>query len=51
MSLTIFNASSSPLTLKTMLVMALVGMPLVIAYTAWIYHAFRGKVRLEATSY
>ncbi len=50
-SLTIFNASSSPLTLRTMLIMALLGMPLVIAYTAWIYHAFRGKVRLEATSY
>ena len=50
-NLTAFNASSTPLTLKTMLIMALVGMPLVIAYTAWIYHAFRGKVRLEATSY
>ncbi len=50
-SLTIFNASSSPLTLKTMLVIALIGMPLVTAYTAWIYHAFRGKVKIEATSY
>lgn len=49
--LTAFNASSSPLTLKTMLIMALLGMPLVIAYTAWIYHAFRGKVKLEETSY
>jgi cytochrome d ubiquinol oxidase subunit II len=46
-SLTIYNASSSPKTLGTMLVIALIGMPLVIAYTAMIYRVFRGKVRLE----
>jgi len=43
-SLTLTNASSSALTLKTMSIMALIGMPLVIGYTVWAYHSFRGKV-------
>ncbi len=46
-SLTAFNASSTPRTLNVMLVIALVGMPLVLAYTAFIYWTFRGKVRLD----
>jgi len=44
LSLTIYNASSSELTLKIMLVIALIGMPIVIAYTAYVYKVFRGKV-------
>ncbi len=50
-SLTVQNASSSPLTLKTMLVIALVGMPFVLGYTAFIYSRFRGPVVLDETSY
>ncbi len=50
-SLTIYNASSSPHTLMAMLVIALIGMPFVIAYTALIYRAFRGKTTLTADSY
>ncbi len=50
-SLTIYNASSSQHTLTVMLVIALVGMPLVIAYTAFIYRAFRGKTVLTPDSY
>ena len=50
-SLTIFNSSSSELTLKTMFVMALLGMPLVIGYTIYIYRTFRGKVELDEHSY
>jgi cytochrome d ubiquinol oxidase subunit II len=46
-SLTLANASSSPLTLWTMLVIALVGMPLVVIYTIWVYRTFGGKVELE----
>lgn len=46
-SLTIYNASSSEKTLAAMLVLALVGMPFVIAYTAYIYWAFKGKARAE----
>lgn len=50
-SLTIYNASSSQTTLTTMLVIALIGMPLVIAYTIFIYRAFKGKVVLNSDSY
>ncbi|MBD3336257.1 MAG: cytochrome d ubiquinol oxidase subunit II [Candidatus Eisenbacteria bacterium] len=50
-SMTAFNASSSPLTLKVMLVIALIGMPLVLGYTAHIYRVFRGKVELDSMSY
>jgi cytochrome d ubiquinol oxidase subunit II len=46
MSLTLANASSSQLTLWTMLVIALVGMPLVVIYTIWAYRTFGGKVEL-----
>lgn len=51
LSLTIYNSSSSEMTLEILLLMALIGVPLVIAYTFAIYWIFRGKVKLEATSY
>ena len=50
-SLTIYNAASSPKTLQIMLVIALLGMPFVLAYTAVIYWVFRGKVQLGKFSY
>jgi cytochrome d ubiquinol oxidase subunit II len=50
-SLTIFNSSSSELTLKTMLVLALIGMPLVIGYTIYIYRTFGGKVEVDDHGY
>ncbi len=50
-SLTIYNASSSQKTLGIMLIIALIGMPLVIAYTLSIYWIFRGKVKLNDQSY
>ena len=50
-SLTIYNAASSPKTLGIMLIIACIGMPLVIAYTVSIYWIFRGKVKLDRTSY
>jgi cytochrome d ubiquinol oxidase subunit II len=34
-----------------MFIIALIGMPLVIAYTAYIYYIFRGKVRAEEGGY
>jgi cytochrome d ubiquinol oxidase subunit II len=43
LSLTAANASSSPLTLKVMLIIALVGMPIVIGYTVFAYRIFKGK--------
>ncbi len=51
LSLTIMNASSSQLTLKVMLIVALLGMPIVLIYSAWVYYVFRGKVVLTADSY
>ncbi len=50
-NLTIFNAASSPKTLAIMAIIALIGMPFVLAYTAAIYWAFRGKVRISEHSY
>ncbi len=50
-SLTIYNASSSAKTLQIMLTIALIGMPLVLAYTTSIYYIFRGKVQLTESSY
>lgn len=51
LSLNIYNAASSQKTLWIMLIIALIGMPLVLAYTVTIYWIFRGKVKLESTSY
>lgn len=50
-SLTIYNAASSQKTLGIMLIIALLGMPFVMAYTAVIYWVFRGKVQLGKFSY
>ena len=50
-SLTAYNASSTPRTHTVMLVIALIGMPIVIAYTAYVYKAFAGKVAVEDESY
>jgi cytochrome d ubiquinol oxidase subunit II len=51
LSLTIYNSSSSPTTLSILLLIALIGLPMVISYTTMIYWIFRGKVKLDATSY
>lgn len=42
--LSIYNTSSSQLTLTVMLIIALIGMPVVIGYTIYAYRVFRGKV-------
>ena len=49
--LTIYNAASAPNTLTIMLVIALLGMPIVLAYTAAVYFIFRGKFKLDTHSY
>jgi cytochrome bd ubiquinol oxidase subunit II len=46
--LTIYNASSSRLTLTVMLVVALVFVPVVLAYQAWSYWVFRKRVTRQA---
>lgn len=50
-SLTVYNASSTHRTLATMLVIALIGMPIVLAYTILIYRVFKGKVLVTKESY
>ncbi len=50
-SLNIINAASSQKTLTIMGIIALIGMPIVIAYTISIYWVFRGKVVLDEMSY
>ncbi len=50
-SLNIYNAASSAKTLKIMLIIAAMGVPVVLAYTISIYWIFRGKVKLDSTSY
>lgn len=50
-SLTIYNAASSQTTLGIMSIMALLGMPCVLAYTAVVYWSFRGEVQLDEHSY
>jgi len=50
-SLTVDNAHSSDTTLIVMLVVAIIGMPIVLAYTSFVYWKFKGKVRLDEASY
>jgi len=50
-SLTIYNASSTPRTLTAMLIIALIGMPVVIGYTIYVYRVFRGTTEITEDSY
>jgi cytochrome d ubiquinol oxidase subunit II len=50
-SLTFLNAASSQLTLKVLLIIVAIGVPLVLAYGTFIYRIFRGKVRIDESSY
>ncbi|WP_417425401.1 cytochrome d ubiquinol oxidase subunit II [Hoeflea sp.] len=43
-SLSVWNASSSHLTLFVMLVVTVIFLPLILAYTAWVYKVLWGKV-------
>jgi cytochrome d ubiquinol oxidase subunit II len=43
-SLTIYNASSTPYTLKVMSVVALVFVPIVLVYQGWTYWVFRHRI-------
>ena len=42
--LTLWDASSSRLTLWIMLLATIVFLPLILAYTSWVYRVLRGKV-------
>ncbi len=43
-SLTIYNASSSPYTLQVMTIVALIFVPIVLAYQGWAYWVFRQRL-------
>ncbi|MCA9106768.1 MAG: cytochrome d ubiquinol oxidase subunit II [Planctomycetales bacterium] len=49
--ITLESARSSQQTLGTMLIIAGIGMPCVLSYTLVIYWVFRGKVKLDSSSY
>ena len=49
-SLTVWDASSSKLTLGIMLGAVAIFLPIVAAYTAWVYSVLRGKVTEETIS-
>lgn len=46
-SLTLWDATSSHLTLQIMLGVVVVFLPLVLLYTAWVYRVMRGSVSVE----
>ncbi len=50
-SITIENAASSVKTMKILLTIALIGTPLVGVYTAFVFWTFKGKVKLDESSY
>jgi len=45
-SLTVWDASSSRTTLGLMLFATLIFLPIILAYTTWVYHVLRGRVSL-----
>lgn len=46
-SLTIYTASSSPYTLKVMTIVALIFVPIVVAYQGWSYWVFRKRLETK----
>ncbi|MCB1112249.1 MAG: cytochrome d ubiquinol oxidase subunit II [Chlamydiales bacterium] len=51
LSLTVYNSSSSVKTLIILHIIAGIGVPMVLAYTTAIYWIFKGKTRLDSSSY
>ncbi|HSL31203.1 MAG TPA: cytochrome d ubiquinol oxidase subunit II [Anaerolineales bacterium] len=49
-SLTIYNASSSQYTLTVMSVIALISVPIVLAYQGWTYYMFRKRITADKQS-
>jgi cytochrome d ubiquinol oxidase subunit II len=48
--LTVWDASSSQSTLLTMLIVTALLLPIVLAYTAWVYRVLRGRVTAASVS-
>jgi cytochrome d ubiquinol oxidase subunit II len=49
-SLTVYNASSSQYTLGVMSIIALIFLPIVLAYQAWTYYIFRRRITAKRES-
>jgi cytochrome d ubiquinol oxidase subunit II len=49
-SLTIYNSSSSPYTLGVMSIVALIFIPIILAYQGWTYWVFRKRIELKSES-
>jgi cytochrome bd ubiquinol oxidase subunit II len=47
-SLTVWDASSSKLTLEIMLAAVVIFLPIILAYTGWAYRILRGQVKAES---
>ncbi|HUB95525.1 MAG TPA: cytochrome d ubiquinol oxidase subunit II, partial [Stellaceae bacterium] len=47
-SLTVWDASSSRMTLAIMLAAAVIFLPIIIIYTGWVYRVLRGPVTGES---
>lgn len=47
MSLLVWDASSSKLTLMMMSIVTVIFMPIILCYTAWVYRVLRGKVTVK----
>jgi cytochrome d ubiquinol oxidase subunit II len=50
-SMTVTNASAASETLTVMLIVAVIGLPFVVLYTAGVQYVFRGKVKVSENSY
>jgi cytochrome bd ubiquinol oxidase subunit II len=50
-NITIYNGASSQKSLGIMLTIAAIGVPLVAAYTIFVFWTFRGKVKMDESSY
>jgi cytochrome d ubiquinol oxidase subunit II len=49
-SITVWDGSSSHLTLQIMLIATAIFMPIVVAYTSWVFRVLRGPVTEEEVS-
>lgn len=47
-SLTIYNASSSPYTLNVMTIVAIIFVPIILAYQGWTYWVFRQRIKSDS---
>ena len=50
-SLTIYNASSSQYTLGVMSIVALIFVPIVLAYQGWTYYVFRKRITAKKAAW